>query len=51
MRFAARAGVHPFVPVKTVPDFIAYAKANPTRSTGIVWTGGSGHLAGELFKS
>jgi len=25
--------VHPSVPVKTVPEFIAYAKANPARST------------------
>jgi len=43
--------VHPSVPAKTVPDFIAYAKANPRKinmaSSGI---GSSPHVAGELFK-
>ena len=44
--------VNPSVPAKTVPEFIAYAKANPgtikMASSGI----GSGlHVAGELFKS
>jgi tripartite-type tricarboxylate transporter receptor subunit TctC len=39
------------VPVKTVPDFIAYAKANPGRiSMASGGTGTSSHLAGELFK-
>jgi tripartite-type tricarboxylate transporter receptor subunit TctC len=43
--------VNPSVPVKTVPDFIAYAKSNPGKlnmaSGGI---GNSTHMAGELFK-
>ena len=43
---------HPSLPVKTVKDFIALAKARPGQinyaSSG---PGGSGHLAGELFKS
>jgi tripartite-type tricarboxylate transporter receptor subunit TctC len=42
--------VHPSVPATTVPEFIAYAKANPDRiSMGSGGSGSSGHLAGELF--
>ena len=42
--------VHPAFPVKTVPEFIAYAKANPgTINTGGN-PGGAGHLSSELFK-
>jgi tripartite-type tricarboxylate transporter receptor subunit TctC len=43
--------VHPSVPVKTVPDFIAYAKANAGKiNMGSSGNGSSPHLAGELFK-
>ncbi len=43
--------VHPTLPVKTVPDLIAYAKAHPgelNMASGGV--GSTPHLAGELFK-
>jgi tripartite-type tricarboxylate transporter receptor subunit TctC len=43
--------VHPSVPAKTVPEFIAHARANPGKlnmaSSGI---GSTSHVAGELFK-
>jgi tripartite-type tricarboxylate transporter receptor subunit TctC len=43
--------VHPSVPAETIPQFIAYAKANPGKlvmaSPG---NGSSGHISGELFK-
>jgi tripartite-type tricarboxylate transporter receptor subunit TctC len=39
------------VPAKTVPEFIAYAKANPGKiSMASAGTGNPTHLAGELFK-
>ncbi len=39
------------VPAKTVPEFIAYAKANPGKVTmGSGGIGSSPHVAGELFK-
>jgi tripartite-type tricarboxylate transporter receptor subunit TctC len=38
-------------PAKTVPDFIAYAKANPGRiNMASGGAGGADHMAGELFK-
>src|SRR5258708_6268666 len=43
--------VHPAVPARTVPEFIAYAKANPGKLN--MASGGNGtsqHLSGELFK-
>jgi tripartite-type tricarboxylate transporter receptor subunit TctC len=51
IRFPNVMEVHPAVPVKTVPEFIAYAKANPDKLN--MASGGNGstqHLFGELFK-
>src|SRR5262245_10985752 len=43
--------VNPSFPAKTVPEFIAYAKANPgTINFASGGTGFAAHLAGELFK-
>src|SRR5262245_35034405 len=43
--------IHPSIPARSVPEFIAYAKANPGRlsmaSSGI---GSTPHATGELFK-
>jgi tripartite-type tricarboxylate transporter receptor subunit TctC len=43
--------VNPSVPAKTVPDFIAYAKANPGKiNMATAGIGSVQHIAGELFK-
>ena len=51
MRVPGALVVHPSVPVATVPEFIAYAKANPGKinfaSSG---NGSPQHIYGELFK-
>jgi len=42
--------LHPSVPARTVPEFIAYAKANPGKiSMASAGTGSAPHMAGELF--
>ena len=44
--------VHPSVPVQTLKELIAYAKANPGKlSYGHAGVGSIQHLTGELFKS
>jgi tripartite-type tricarboxylate transporter receptor subunit TctC len=42
--------VHPSFPAKTVPEFIAYAKANPGKvNMGSAGVGTTNHVSGELF--
>ena len=44
--------VHPAMPVQTLHELVAYARANPGKlSYGHAGTGSIQHLAGELFKS
>jgi tripartite-type tricarboxylate transporter receptor subunit TctC len=43
--------VHPSMPAKTVPEFIAYAKAHPRKvNMASAGTGSPPHVSGELFK-
>jgi tripartite-type tricarboxylate transporter receptor subunit TctC len=43
--------VHPSVPARTVPEFIAYAREHPDKlSFGSAGIGSPGHVSGELFK-
>jgi tripartite-type tricarboxylate transporter receptor subunit TctC len=43
--------INPSLPAKTVPEFIAYAKANPGRvNMASAGTGAPSHVSGELFK-
>jgi tripartite-type tricarboxylate transporter receptor subunit TctC len=43
--------VNPALPIKTVPEFIAYAKANPTKiNMASAGNGTPQHVCGELFK-
>ena len=44
--------VSPMVPARTIPEFIAYAKANPGKiNMASGGTGSSSHIFGELFKT
>jgi tripartite-type tricarboxylate transporter receptor subunit TctC len=51
VRVANVMEINPAVPAKTVPEFVAYARANPGRlSFGSGGNGSSLHVVGELFK-
>jgi tripartite-type tricarboxylate transporter receptor subunit TctC len=44
-------GVHPSFPPKTVPEFIAYVRANPGKiNMANPGTGTGPHMSGQLFK-
>ena len=51
VRLASAMVVHPGFAAKTIPEFIAYAKANPGKiNFGSAGVGNASHVSGELFK-